>query len=135
MKVMKNVKKNIGQRGLTLIELTLVITIMLLLSGVTFMSLTGIEKWKKGKLAGENLRVVYLAQKTYLADHPTDSVGSLDSAKLIPYLATGNLAIPTVELLDGSTSSIKLDVMPPVVTGPYDPSGRADDGLWDVGKP
>lgn len=127
--------EKLGQRGLTLIELTLVISLLVMLSAVTFMSLSGVQKWKKAKLAGEHLRVVYLAQKTYLADHPTDSVSSLDAAKLIPYLATGAAAIPTIEKLDGSETTVKLDQMPPIVIGPYDPSARTDDGLWDVGKP
>ncbi len=133
MVVTEKINKN--SRALTIIELTVVLAVLLMLATMIFISMAGMKDWKKAKLAGENLRVVYLAQKTYLADHPTDAVTSLDATKLAPYLVTGNGTIPTIEKLDGSEVTIKLDVMPPVVSGSYDPSGRTDDGLWDVGKP
>ncbi len=128
-------KTNGNCRGLTIIEISVVLAVLLMLATMIFLSLNGMNDWKKAKLAGENLRVVYLAQKTYLADHPTDSVSALDASKLLPYLPNGAAAIPQIEKLDGTEVVIKLDVMPPVATGSYDPSGRTDDGLWDVGKP
>ena len=134
MKIIIN-KKTKSHKGLTIIEMTVVLAIILSLSMVIYYSLGGLDSWKKGKKASEELRIVYMAQKTFLADNPTNSVAALTAADLIPYLANGQTAIPSVEKLDGSASAITLTVMPPVVAGAYDPSGTTEDGLWDVGKP
>ncbi len=134
MNAIKNNKKKKCQ-GLTLIEMTLVLAIMLSLTMVIYYSLGGMDKWKMAKAASEDLRVVYMAQKTFMADNPTNSVSALTATDLIPYLPNGLAAIPTIEKLDGSSVGITLTVMPPVVAGPYDPSANTDDGLWDVGKP
>ena len=132
-------KITVGERGrqdgMTLIEITLVLALLVSMASMGLMAVGGINNWKKASAAAESLRVVYIAQKTYMADHPTESVADLVAADLIPYLANGATAIPTIEKLDGSFVGITLSVMPPVVVGPYDPSGRTDDGLWDVGKP
>lgn len=122
-------------RGLTIIELSLVIAVLVGLAGIVLSVGLGMDNWKKAKRAGEQLRVVYIAQKTYLADHPTESVASLTEAKLIPYLVNGATSIDKVKAIDDSMKDITITVMPPVVAGPYDPSGKPDDGMWDVGKP
>jgi len=122
-------------KAMTIIEITLVLAILVSLAALSLVAVGGMDKWKKGKAAAESLRQVYLAQKTFMADHPTNSVAALTDADLIPYLPSGATTIPTVEKLDGSFVGIVLTVMPPVVVGPYDPSGSLEDSLWDVGKP
>lgn len=124
-------------RGVTLIELTLVILVMLSLAGVSIYFAKGMQKWNRGKDATEKLRTVYAAQKAYLADNPTVAVSSLTSALLIPYLPTGETSIPTVTSDTGTTLSIIVNVSPPVVNNgsgtAYDTSGSSSDGIWDVG--
>lgn len=122
------------RKGLTIIEMSLVLALLVALATLVLYSVGGMDNWKKGKEAGEQLRLVYIAQKTYMADHPTENVANLNATKLIPYLPNGAIAIGQVEAKDGSMKNITVNVMPPVVAGPYDPSGAADDGLWDVGK-
>lgn len=123
--------------GLTLIEITLVIVILLGIIGIGMTYMGGSEDWEKGKEASEALREVYTAQKHYLADNPTTNVTDIEASDLVPYLRNGLTAIPTVESIDGGSLSIKVDVTPPVIddgsSGTYDPSGATDDGLWDVG--
>ncbi|MCB1077227.1 MAG: type II secretion system protein [Verrucomicrobiae bacterium] len=100
---------------MTLIEISLSIALMMTLASVVIYSVSGVGDWKKARDASIELRNVYIAQKSYLADHPTESVSSLTSGKLIPYLASGGTSIPTVEILDGSHLSIRFTVMPPVI--------------------
>lgn len=123
--------------GMTLIELTIVISVLLILIGLSVYGIAGYQRWKLGAEAGTELRMVRSAQRTYLAEHPTESVDGLTAAKIIPYLSSGASALPTVEDLDGNQLTIKVDVMPPVVddgTGEaYDPSSSTSDGQWDVG--
>ncbi|MCF6312731.1 MAG: type II secretion system GspH family protein [Verrucomicrobiales bacterium] len=138
MKIKSKATLHKKEMGLTLIEITLVISILLAMSYGVFSSLRGMEKWKIGKKAGEDLRLVYIAQKSYLADHPTTPVTDLTEAMLIPYLknvANTETAIPPVDNypVSGSPLSITVNVMPPVASS--DPSGKTDDGLWDVGNP
>ena len=125
-------------RGLTLIEVTVVIVILMTLVGMSMFAVGGYKEWRLGSEASQELRKVYNAQRTYLAEHPTETVGSLTAAKIIPYLSDGATSLPTVEAMDGSQYNIKVDVTPPVIVdgsgSTYDPSGNADDGLWDVGS-
>ena len=121
--------------GFTIIEMSIVLGILLALTGIISVSMSGVTKWKLAKNAGEDLRVVYIAQKTYLADHPTADPSLFDAADLLPYLPSGTVANQSVELEDGSSVIIDFKVMPPVLTGITDPSGDTADGLWDVGKP
>ena len=57
--------------------------------------------------------------------------------KIIPYLSGNLSALPTAKALDSSVLSVNVSVSPPVLLDnediEYDPSGDADDGLWDVG--
>ncbi len=126
------------RRAFTLLELSMVIMVLLaLISSGMFVS-TKIDEWKLGRLASEQLRSVYSAQRMYLADNPTASVTSLTGPLLIPYLPNRAAAIPTVKSLTGATLSIRVNVTPPVVDAgsgvPYDPSGSTKDSLWDVGE-
>jgi len=124
-------------RGLTLIEISVTLFLLLSLASVTAFSLGGIKQWKLGRRASVELQSVYLAQKSYLADHPTKLISSVSAADLEPYLPSTMTSIPTVEALDGSTLTIDFTVMPPVTESggsTYDPSGSSQDGLWDVGR-
>jgi type II secretory pathway pseudopilin PulG len=124
-------------QGLTLIEMTVVIVVLMTLVGMSMYVSGGYSEWKLGSEASQKLRMVYNAQRTYLAEHPTESPSSLTSAKVIPYLSDNASTLPTVESLDGDELSIKVSVSPPVVVdgggSNYDPSGDSDDGIWDVG--
>ena len=133
----KNPNKSSCQKGLTLIELTVVIVVLMILIGVSIFAVGGYNDWKLATDASQKLRMVYNAQRTYLAEHPTESVASLTDAKIIPYLSDKSTTLPTVEGLDGVNYSINVSVSPPVAVdgadAVYDPSGAPDDGLWDVG--
>ncbi|MFK7910266.1 MAG: type II secretion system protein [Akkermansiaceae bacterium] len=125
------------KRGLTLIEITVVITVLMILVGMSMYAVGGYKEWKLGSEAAVELRRVYNAQRTYLAENPTETVATLTAAKVIPYLSDGAAALPTVEDMDGNNLNIKVDVSPPVIENTdgstYDPSGKFDDGIWDVG--
>jgi type II secretory pathway pseudopilin PulG len=135
-------KKSFHQRpkpsGFTLVELSLVIFVLIALmtSGIFFSS--AVSKWKAGREASETLRSVYVAQRTYLADHPTQPIDTLTEAELLPYIPNKPSSFPKVEGLDDVMRSIDVTVSPPVVTDGggaiYDPSGKPDDSLWDVGE-
>lgn len=124
--------------GFTLVEMSLVIFLLVALmsTGLYFSSAVG--EWKMGRNASEELRGVYVAQRTYLADHPTTSVSSLTENLLTPYLPNNASTFPQIEGLDGTMRSINVKVSPPVVLdtggGTYDPSGNSNDSLWDVGE-
>jgi hypothetical protein len=119
---------------MTIIELSLTISVLLMMAGIAIYSVGGYHEWRLGREAATSLRSVYLAQKFFLADHPTFQIADVTGSDLIPYLPGNASGIPTVEALDGSTKSVDFHVMPPVVAGNYDPSGTTDDGIWDVGK-
>lgn len=122
-------------RGLSLIEMTLVIAIMLMLASVVMYSLSSMGEWKQGRSSGEKLKAVYLAQKGYLADHPTESYDTLTEAKLIPYLPGRGSALPTAKSLDEQDLTLEISTMPPSFKlggSVYDPSGSSTDGLWDT---
>ena len=124
--------------GMTLVEISVTLALLLTMSSVVAFSLGGINTWKLGRRASVELQAVYLAQKSYLADHPTQSIATVTEAQLIPYLPTTMTAVPTVEANEGFALSINFNIMPPTLGSggsPYDPSGAGDDALWDVGKP
>lgn len=124
-------------KGMTLIELSLVIGILLALLSIGMYSSSEITKWRKGREAAESLRAVYAAQRTYMADHPTAAIASLTEAELIPYLPGGATTMPTAVSLKNETLVLNVAVSPPYFTTggvPYDPSGSNSDSLWDVGE-
>jgi len=123
-------------RGLSLVEITLVIGLMLSLAAVITYSVNSMGDWKKGREAAEKLKAVLIAQKSYLADHPTQTTSDLTAAKIIPYLPGRPGALPTATSLEKEELTLSITVMPPVFLRagePYDPSGSPTDGLWDVG--
>lgn len=128
--------RRLRSRGLSLVEITLVIGLMLSLAAVITYSVGSMGNWKKGREASEMLRGVLIAQKSYLADHPTEGVSDLTAAKIIPYLPGRPGALPTTESLNKEPLALSVTVMPPVFLlggEPYDPSDSTSDGLWDVG--
>jgi len=126
-----------GRAGLTILEMTVVIVVLLTLIGISMYAMSGYREWQRGSEGSRVLRMVYNAQRTYLAEHPTESVSDLSAEKIIPYLSGNLTALPTAEALDGSVLSVDVSVTPPVLLNnediEYDPSGDTDDGLWDVG--
>ena len=124
--------------GFTLVELSLVIFLLIALMSTGMFASSAISKWQAGKVASETLRGVYVAQRTYLADHPTTAVSALTRNALLPYLPDRPATFPTVTGLDNVAREIRVTVSPPVVIssggGVYDPSGNSKDSLWDVGE-
>jgi type II secretory pathway pseudopilin PulG len=129
---------SLSQRGLTLLEMTIVILVLLSLIKVGLFASTKMNEWKLGRQASETLRTVYSAQRMYLADNPTADVSTISASMLIPYLVGNPTALPTVKSLTGATLSIMVNVSPPVINDgsgvAYDPSGSSTDSLWDVGQ-
>jgi len=122
--------------GLTLIEMTIVICVLMALIGTGLYVGGSIKTWRAGRDAGEKLRAVYSAQRMYLADNPTVNTANITAANLIPYLPDRANAMPTVAPLKGSALTIRVSVVPPVLlqgNTPYDPSGSTSDNLWDAG--
>jgi type II secretory pathway pseudopilin PulG len=126
-----------GRRGLTILEMTVVILVLLTLAGISFYAMTGYREWQRGSEGARVLRMVYNAQRTYLAEHPIESPSALTAEKIIPYLSGGSNALPTAQALDDGVLTVDVTVSPPVLLdsdgNDYDPSGDTDDGLWDVG--
>ena len=123
--------------GVTLIELTVVIFVLISIMGASMYFAGNIGEWRKGKLASEALTEVYAAQRSFLADHPRRTVVSLTTDELVSYLPINTGKLPTVESLDGTSLEFDVTVSPPVLTlggSPYDPSDSNKDALWDVGK-
>ena len=126
-------------RGFTLLEVTTVIVILLIFMRLGLYSSSKIDQWKLGRNASETLRSVHTAQRMYLADNPTVNVTTLTSAMILPYLPPGNVAtMPTVRSLTGANLSITITVSPPIINNgagvAYDPSGKTNDSLWDIGE-
>lgn len=137
MKIHDHSPRRNRTRGLSLIEITLVIGIMLTLASVITYSISSMTDWKRGKAASESLKSVYIAQKGFLADHPTETYSTLTSDDLLPYLPGRPGAIPTATSLEDQDLSIDFQVMPPILKlgeTSYDPSDTNSDGLWDVGS-
>lgn len=124
--------------GVTLLEMTIVILVLLILMSTGLVVSAQYRKWQLGRTASETLRNVYSAQRLYLSDNPTVAVADITPADIIPYLTNRETAIPTVESLEGDQLTIKVNVSPPVINdgsdGTYDPSGNSLDSLWDVGQ-
>ncbi|MEM9283780.1 MAG: type II secretion system protein [Verrucomicrobiota bacterium] len=124
------------ERGLSLVEITLVIALMLTLAGIVTYSVSSMTDWREGRSASEKLKSVYIAQRSYLADHPTESTNDLTVSKIIPYLPGSPGSMPVQKSLNDDVLSIDVSTVPPVFElsdSTYDPSDENDDGLWDVG--
>ena len=128
----------LSQRGVTLVELTVVIFVILSIMGATMYFAGNIGEWSKGKKAAAALREVFVAQRSYLADNPRQQVASITRNDLIQYLPSGGSLLPRVEDLNGNSLSYDVTKSPPVLTElsgvVYDPSGSPTDSLWDVGE-
>ncbi|MDE0594399.1 MAG: type II secretion system protein [Roseibacillus sp.] len=130
--------RNEARAGVTLIELTVVIFVILSIMSATMYFAGNIGEWNKGKRASVALREVYAAQRSCLADNPRKAVSSITSKDLIPYLPSGGTALPVVEDLNGNVLAYDVTKSPPALNetggGVYDPSGSTKDSLWDVGE-
>ena len=136
MKVYHPVRSHLP--GVTLIEMSLVMFLLVALMSTGLFFNTKIGEWRAGREAAETLRGVYAAQRLYLSDNPTAPVSGLTNAVLIPYLPNQLTTMPTVTSLANATLTIKVTVSPPTINdgsgGNYDPSGNPKDSLWDVGE-
>ena len=72
---------NLFRQGMTLIEMSLVIMVLLAFISVGLVSSRGYKDWTAGKKASDTLRDVYVAQRTFFADNPTVSIASVTSRK------------------------------------------------------
>ncbi len=135
---MRAIRTTPHAKGVTLLEMTLVIMVLLGLIGTGFFVSNKITQWRLGREASEILRTVYSAQRMYLADNPTVDVSTITNSRIIPYLPNKATAMPTVKSLTGANLTIMVNVSPPVSNGGggviYDPSGNSKDSLWDVGE-
>lgn len=127
-----------GSTGLTLVEMSIVIMILLTLVGTGMMAFHNVQDWKLGRLASETLRTVHSAQRMFLADHPTRLVSTITESDILPYMTGAPAQLPTVKSLEDQDLTIMVDVSPPVVNdgsgNVYDPSENPTDSLWDVGE-
>jgi prepilin-type N-terminal cleavage/methylation domain-containing protein len=133
---MKLILKNRWTRGTTLVELSVTIAVILVLSSIATLGVGAYSAYRDGRKAGEALRSVKAAQLMYLADNPSTDISKLTQDMLTPYLPNG--AWPTLPSVNATTTpTIKCNVFPPVAVlsgnTTYDPSGSPTDGLWDVG--
>lgn len=127
-----------NRRGLTLIEVTIVLMILMTLVGSALVINRRFGDWKRGREASETLRTVYSAQRMFLSDNPTVQVNTITAAQLLPYMPGRPAAMPTVKSLTGANLGILVNVSPPAVNNgggiAYDPSPNRTDNLWDVGE-
>ena len=133
MKNLNGLDRKLHQ-GMTIIEMSVTLALLIALAGVVAFSMGGYREWKLGKEAGAALQSVYIAQKSLLADRPTLRLSELNAADLVLYLPGGATEIPKVETLEGTFVDIESTVMPPKLAGGYDPSPSDEDGAWDVGR-
>jgi type II secretory pathway pseudopilin PulG len=134
-------RRSSSSSGLTLAELAIAITVLLLLASVVVMGITPYITYRDGRQAGEALRSVYAAQMSYLSDNPGVDLTSLTPAAaataIVPYLPNG-ASLPALPSVNGVTPQILANRIPPVASldgkNPYDPSGSTTDGLWDTGS-
>jgi prepilin-type N-terminal cleavage/methylation domain-containing protein len=117
-------------RGFTLVEMTVTITVILVLVGAASLGVKPYYAYRDGRTAGEMLRAVKAAQLMYLSDNPSAAVTSLTSTLLLPYMPNGTW--PILPSLNGAVPTIVCTQFPPVISV-ADPSPSITDGLWDVG--
>lgn len=126
------------KRGVTLLEMSMVILVLLALVSTGFISTRKMNEWKAGRAASETLRTVHTAQRLFLADNPTTSVANITNALVAPYMPNNTGVVPTVKSLSNADLTIIVNVTPPIINAGsgtrYDPSGSFTDSLWDVGE-
>lgn len=129
--------EHLPSRGMTLIEMSIVIAVLVMLMSTGLFFGNKMSDWKAGRDAAESLRTVYSAQRMFLADNPTVAVANITEANIISYLPTGMVAVPTIKPLKGNNLAVRYNVSPPTINngagGNYDPSGSTTDLLWDLG--
>ena len=134
-----------SHRGFTLLEMTLVISVMLMLITIGLKSSNAFKNFRTAREASDILRTVYVAQRTYLADNPTTATKDITPALLLPYIQNGPATFPTAKSLTGGNLNIYVGASPPFLTTSatqtgtpaptrYDPSGSTTDSQWDVGE-
>jgi len=126
------------KKGFTLIELTVVISVILILAGGSLFYTNVYRDYIRGVEAGLELKTIYSAQREYLADRPATDTSTFvfDTAtNLRGYLPAGYV-LPTVEALDGSNLTINMTLPPTFSNGGsiYDESRSRNDGIWDAGQ-
>ncbi len=121
-----------SKRGVTLIELTVVILVLLTLVGASMYALGGYKEYKLRMKAETALRAVYTAQRSYLADHPNVDPSTITKDDVKKYMSDGSDDFPVVKDADGNTLTYDLTKSPPVFSN--DPSGDDKDGKWDLSK-
>ncbi len=125
------------QYGFSLIEVSLVIGLIITLSAFVGISVSAVQNWQLGKNAALSLQAVYTAQRSYMADHPTSDISTVTATQLQSYLPQGWSSIPVFVGTKNEQLTLNFTVMPPRLlngSNVYDPSGKSDDGLWDLGK-
>lgn len=125
------------QHGFSLIEVSLVIALIIGLSAIVGVSVSTVQNWQLGKNASLSLQAVYSAQRSYMADHPTSEINSITATQLQSYLPQGWSSMPVFVGTKSEQLTLNYTVMPPRLlngNNVYDPSGKSDDGLWDLGK-
>lgn len=123
-------------RGFTIVEMTLVLSIILGLSAIGFLGLQSYNKYSDGLAAGGVLKAVAAAQKSYLSDNPTQTYANLTTDNLAPYMPSGTWPTNYNGYPLPDNCSVNVTVYPPVATlngATYDPSASTSDGLWDIG--
>jgi type II secretory pathway pseudopilin PulG len=135
MKTLSTAKKYQG--AFTLVEICLVIGLIIALTSFIGLSVVTVRNWQAGKSASLSLQAVYSAQRSFMADHPTAQISTVTKSQLENYLPQGWAAMPVFSGIEGQTLTLDHTVMPPrILDGGvvYDPSGKSDDGIWDLGK-
>jgi type II secretory pathway pseudopilin PulG len=131
---MKSPRISRAQAGLTIVELSIVMGVLVLLAGLASLAAPPFIAYSQGRQAGEALRAVKAAQLMYLADNPATPITSLTQAMLLPYMPNG--AWPTLPTVAGGTPTINCAQFPPVAVlggSTYNPTGSTTNGLWNVG--
>lgn len=123
--------------GFSLIEISLVISLMLGLAAIVGFNIAAMQAWQAGKTASLNLQAVYAAQRSFMADHPSADIATVPKEQLQGYLPDGWSTLPVFVSLDYDALELDHTSMPPrlFLSGTlYDPSDNTSDGLWDVGQ-
>lgn len=123
--------------GFTLLEMSMVICVLLVLVGSSFVVTGKVSEWRLGKDASENLRTVYTAQRMFLADNPTVLPAAITREQIIAYLPNRATEMPVIKPVKGTALTINVTAIPPYLLQNgvrYDPSGSTTDNVWDVGE-
>ena len=132
---MRSLLQSRSTSGVTLIELSVTIAVILILAGIVAIGVKPYYAYRDGRTAGEMLRAVKAAQLMYLSDNPSARVEDLTQANLLPYMPNGTW--PTLPSVNGQVPTINCAQFPPVAVlngATYPPPPAKTDGLWNVGQ-